>query len=225
MKVTRVLKAVPMLLMLALAGQALLAQDTVTIPKSRLEELERKEAELKQLKSDAPKTNTVNALGGSQPGVDTPRQSSPPPVAPPVGHVSPPITSLPPLKDGAVVEAMDLANYYRTDAQAAEQRYGGHIFKVQGEVERFEKPWFIRNYKIVLKTADRQTMIVCDIYPPDSYRAVFPANSGSELVGLTQDKSRVTIAKLGGSVVVLGRCKGLSGSVVKMTGCELVSAR
>jgi hypothetical protein len=135
------------------------------------------------------------------------------------------MASLPPLKDSSMVEAMDLANYYRTDAPAADRRYGKRTFQVRGEVERFEKPSFIRDYKIVLKTANRQTLVVCDVIPPEKFSAVFTVNNGSELVGLMAGETRVPIAKVGGNVVIEGRCKGLSGSTVKMAGCELKSAR
>lgn len=225
MKNTGVLKAGSLLLLLALAGQVLLAQDTVTIPKSRLDELERQEAELKRLKSQASKTNAANAQLASQPGPAAPSTRALPPVVAPVAHVSPPIASLAPLKEGDVVEAVDLADYYRTDPQAAERRYGNRIFKVRGEVERFEKPLFIRDYSIVLSTPDRHTFVICSIYPPDSFRAVFKANDGSELVALTQDMTRLPLAKVGGTVVAIGRCKGLHGSAVKMSGCELVPPR
>ena len=42
--------------MVVLSGLTGLAQDSVTIPKARLEELERKEAELKKLKGEFEKT-------------------------------------------------------------------------------------------------------------------------------------------------------------------------
>ena len=226
-----------------------LAEEMVTIPKLRLEELERKEAELETLKANLTKTSDQNMRLQRQREADAAEQeklkaelsktiaqntklqkqreadavkiASAVAGEPVVTHLSPPMASLPPLKKGEVVDAMDLANYYRADSAAADQRYRKHEFFVRGQVTGFDKPLFRSDYKLILKTADREIKVVCDTFPPDNYKAVFAVKNGSELVGVLADESRVPIVKIGDTVDVAGRCKGLSDSVVTMSGCEL----
>src|SRR5439155_5073245 len=141
-----------------------------------------------------------------------------PPAEPVVARVSPPLASLPPLKAGEAVEAMDLANYYRADAAAADQRYRRQRFLIRGEVAGFDKPLFRRDYKLILKTADRDVRVVCEVFPPEKYRAVYTVKLGSELVGLMAGETRVPIAKVGETVTVEGQCKGLRDAVVVISG-------
>ena len=197
------------------------AQEMVTIPKSRLQELERKEAELEKLKGDLSRTRNQNEHLQKQHEADVAKIISAPPPEPVVTHVSPPMASLPPLKAGEMVEAMDLANHYRADKAAADQRYRKHRFTVRGEVAGFQQLLFRHEYKLILKTADRETRVICQVLLPEKYSAVFTVNEGSELVGLVAHQTRVPIAKLGDTVTVEGRCKGLTGSAVTMSPCEL----
>ena len=203
------------------------SQETVTIPKSRLEELERKEAELEKLKGTTPKprrpvqNSTSQKQEGASAAQTLPQTTALPPAAPAKPTVS--FGALPPLGNDSVLSATDLAAHYRADAAAADRRYRKRTFKVQGEIVGFEKPPLVRNYLILLKTAEAQTRIVCDFYPPDKFKAVFTINSGTALVGLLPDGSRPPLAKVGDTVLIEGRCKGLSGGGVKFTGCELKS--
>jgi hypothetical protein len=203
------------------------SQETVTIPKSRLEELERKEAELEKLKGAAAKPQpTIQNSTPQKQKESVPQQNLPQTAAtlptPPIS-AAPSLSSLPPLGIDTVLSAADLAAHYRADAAAADRRYRKHTFKVQGEIASFEKPPLIRNYFILFKTADPQTRVVCDFYPPDKFKAVFTINSGTALVGLLAGETRVPLAKLGDTVVIEARCKGLSSSGVKLTNCELKS--
>src|SRR5579859_1686516 len=70
-----------------------LAEEMVTIPKSRLEELERKEAELAKLKGEVVKAQEQNAKLQQQHETDVAKiASTPPPAVPqPPAHVSPPM--------------------------------------------------------------------------------------------------------------------------------------
>src|SRR5690349_8859582 len=136
------------------------AQDTVTISKSRFDELQRKEAELEKLKGDLKQTKGENQQLRKQHQADTVKISNRAATEPSVKHVSPVMESLPPLKRGELVDAMDLANYYRADASAADHRFRKHTLQVQGEIVGFEKPPFIRDYKILLKTPDREIRVV-----------------------------------------------------------------
>ena len=124
-----------------------------------------------------------------------------------------------------MVDAIDLANYYRTDAATADQRFRKRSFKLQGEIAAFERPPFLREYRILLNTADRELRIVCDFSAPEKYSAVLTIKNGSELVGQMAGRNRERIAKVGDTVVIRGQCRGLSSSAVKMIGCELMSIR
>ena len=199
------------------SGIPLQAQDTVTVPKSRLEELERKERELERLKQDSatPQTRSPSAnkvAPGNVPGETPP---APAPVRP-----SPVLASLPPLQAGDIVESLDLASHYRADAPAADRRYRGQRLSVRGEIVGFEKPLLRRNYRIFLPGPDRDTKVICDIYPQDKFSAVITINHGSQLVGLVGE-TRIPIAKVGDKVVVTGRCQGLRESAVMLAGAEL----
>ena len=253
------------------------AQENVTVPKSRLEELERKEKELEQLKGNLGKTNDAKA----QLKKENEKAAARPPVAPTaapittnvapaaparsdtelerlkseltktkdenlrlkednekaaarlqaapvavqvVTHVSPPMASLPPLKPEDVVEAMDLADYYHADAAAADQRYRKQKFTVRGEIVAFEKPPFVTNYRILLRTPDRAIKVVCELNPPENANAVFTVNHGEQLVALAGER-RVPMLKVGDTVQVAGWCKGASGSDVNFSGTDLRVAR
>ncbi len=76
------------------AALSALAQDTVTIPKSRLEELQRKEAELDRLKGDLKATKGENLQLKKQHTEDAAKISSAPPAQPVVTHASPPMAEL-----------------------------------------------------------------------------------------------------------------------------------
>ena len=106
----------------------------------------------------------------------------------------------------------------------ADERYRKHTFKVQGEIVGFEKPLMVRNYYVLLKTAEPLTRVICDFYPPDNFKAVYTINGGTALVGTLAD-TRVPIAKVGENVVIEGKCKGLSGGGVKLSNCELKVAK
>jgi hypothetical protein len=197
----------------------LAAQDNVTIPKSRLQELEQKERELNQLKGSLTTTNDSNAVVHS----DWLHSAQKPPAALPeaaVAHVSPPIASLPPLKEGEEVDAMDLANHYRADQATADARYLKRKFLLRGEIAGFEKPIFKRDYNILLKTSDRDTRVICRFYPPERFNAVFPANHGSQLIG-TMGETRIPLAKVGETVVLNAECKGCKDSCVIISGGDL----
>jgi len=219
------MRLAPLLLVLCGSGLPTSAQETVVIPKSRLEELERKEAELEKLKADLTKARDQNRQLQKQHGADAAGITSALPAEPVVMHASPPLASLPPLREGETVEAIDLANHYRADATAADLRYRNQKFIVRGEVARFEKPILIRDYNVILKTADHRVEVVCHFYPPEKYRAVLTVKRGSEIVGQLSDGSRLPLARIGDTIYVRGKCKGLRDSVVIMSGCEVKSGQ
>ena len=196
-------------------SRALAADDNVTIPKSRLQELEEKERELNQLKGDLTTTKDENARLKKEQA-----QAPAKPVATvpePVTHVSPPIASLPPLKDNEEIDAIDLANYYRSDPATADARYLKHKFFLRGEIAGFEKPLLRRDYKVLLKTTDRDTRVICNFYPPDQFDAVFTTDHGSQLVA-SMGENRIPLAKVGQIVVLHAECKGWKDSCVMISG-------
>jgi hypothetical protein len=231
---------------------SLSAQDDVTVPKSRLEELERKEKELEQLKANQSKTNlnvqpvapkaapTAPAATVPQPSplaapaaasapVQSPPVQSPPvqspPIEPVVTYTSPALDSLPPFKPYDVVESMDLANYYHADVHSADARFRKQKLSVRGEIVGFEKPLWNRTYRILLKTPAREAKVICDLLPPPKSNAVFTTNHGGELVAL-MGETRVPIAKVGQTVIVKGECKGAKDkdSEIYISGWDLKAA-
>jgi hypothetical protein len=204
--------------LLACLGGPVIAfpQDNVTIPKSRLEELERKEKELEALKkpvADSPPQQKPQRA--AQP--NTKPATTEPVVAPP----SPPLATLPPPKDWETVEAMDLVNYYRQDKAAADLRFRNRKVAIRGQITAFDKPLLRRDYYVLLETADRDTKVICNLIPPDKFKAVFTINHGSELVGL-EGETRIPIVKVGQTILVRGVCKGFKEGVVSISGRELL---
>jgi len=200
------------------------AQETVTLPKARLEELERKEKELEKLKAELSAAQGETARLRQEKDAAVRAAAAAAPAKPEVVHISPPLATLPPLRAGEVVDARDLANHYRADASAAAARYGRQRIRVRGEVVGFEKPLFVRPYRILLRGPDRQTRVLCTVHPPDRFKAVFTIHAGTELVGLTAGETRVPLAKIGQPVTIEGRCAGLDGDVVKLTAGTLLGA-
>lgn len=190
------------------------AQDDVTIPKSRLEELERKEKELERLQ----KQPSAPAPGAQAvaPNAPIPTNAIPQAVPAPliINHTSPPMATLPPLAEGATVEAMDLANYYRQDPKAADIRFKNRKVILRGQIVGFEKPMMVRDYRVLLQSSDPKMRVVCELFPPERFTTVFTLNHGSELVGL-QGETRVPLAKAGQTILVTGKCKGLSEDTIR----------
>ncbi len=207
------------LLCLASMPQSSLAQENVTIPKSRLDELEKKAAELDRLKGDLNKTKAENVQLQRQNQEANAKLATLPGVAP-ATNTSPAITTLPPLTEHDIVEAEDLANYFKFDPKAAEQRFAKRKFRIRGIVAGFEKPPFIRPYKVLLKTADPHQVVACEFSPEDRFSAVFPAKNGTELRGLDSGVA-IIILRLGDHVLVDAECRRGRESGVIVTGFKL----
>jgi hypothetical protein len=206
----------PLVLLASALAWAAYGQETVTIPKARLQELERKEQELERLQGAVTKATDENARLKTR--LDQAATNTP--VPPPPSKPIPPLDSLPPLKPADVVEAADLANYYRSNTTAADRRYRGQHFTVRGEIAGFEKPAMRRNYRILLQGGDRETKVIGDFYPPDKFNAVFTVEHGSRLVGLVGD-TRVPLAKVGQRVLITGQGKGWREGAVMISAAEL----
>src|SRR5206468_874412 len=97
-----VIKRLSATLVLASLALPMAGQENVTVPKSRLEELERKEKELEKLKVDLSTTKGENRQLKKQHEADAAKIARAP--EPVVTHVSPPMQSLPPLTEGEKVD-------------------------------------------------------------------------------------------------------------------------
>jgi len=203
------------------------AQTNVSIPKSRLEELEKKEAELEKLRNQL---NLKKPVQTSQPGVNAPKAPvggqapGPAPTVHAPAHVSPGLSTQDALKEGEVVSAIDLANHYQQDPAAADLRYHKRSFAVQGEIERFEKRAFARSYSLIMKTGGSNLRVICEVYPPEPYTAVYTATHGAEVVGMYGEQKKV-LARANSVAVARGECRGLEGSEIVIKGCALKSVR
>ena len=199
------------------------AQDNVQIPKSRLEELERKEKELERLKGDLNQTRNENQQLKQQKEEAVKISSIEPLTKPVITHTNPPLATLPQLQPDSVIESMDLASYYQADAAAADQRFRRQKFNVRGEIIAFDKPLLKGNYRVLLKTPDPKARIVCDFLPPEKANAVFPAEHGRQLVAL-YGNNRVVIAHLGDTVQVQGECRGMYDGEIRIYGRQMIPA-
>ena len=237
-----------LLLTLVIVIPALRAEeDTVTIPKSRLEELERKAAELDSLQGELKQSKAEQenlrkareeadrkaaeqtkaaaaARADAEKAAEHARAIAAAAQSGATAYTAPPMESLPPLKPGKPVSSTDLLAHYAADPVTAGTRYGKGRITVEGEIVGFDKPPFIRPYELLLKTGDPARRVVCDIEPPSEYKAVYPAKSGTVLVGITTGGDKVTLLRVGQPVVIEGRCGGLHGPNVTLDGCILKSA-
>lgn len=189
-----------------------LAEEMVTIPKARLDELERKAAELDKLKAE-------QRAAESAPG--RARAPGGPPVVKPARPAGPPVATLPPLREDEVVAAEDLAAHYAENPAAADQRYRHRPLRVRGVVAALEKPWAVRPYTVVLETGDPHWKVVGSVQPPTEFKAVFTVRRGEQMVGLSRAKTRVPLVSVGDTVVLEGRCKGGRDREILLTGCGL----
>jgi len=220
-------------------GPLATAQETVLVPKARLEELERKETELEKLKrelgkavsekeqrqreqanADKEKRELQKAKEAAEARASVAEKATLPSVIP---RNTLAIASLPALADGQVVDAMDLMIHYRTEPAAAAKRYGAGRIRVAGEIVSFDKPLFVSYGVIILGTTERTWRIACRLEPPANLPALFTAKNGDELVGATSAGARSVLARVGQRIVIEGWCKGLKDQSVTLTGAKLMA--
>jgi len=204
------------------------AQETVTIPKARLAELERKEKELQVLQGQFEQTRgEQEQLRRAKEAADARAVAAAELVAKTesvIVHDTPALTSLPPLKNGEVVDALDLMNHYRADAAGAGKRYGKQRIRVRGVVTGFEKPMFVSHYIIALQSTERNWKLVCYVDPPREFTATYPAQHGELLVGTTGSGARITLARVGQTVEIEASPKGLKEQTLTLSGGRLITA-
>lgn len=251
------LRTAPVICTIALllaAPAALRADDTVVIPKSKLEELERKAAELEKLQQQLQQTQGKNELLQKQKAEAEARAAAETKAAEQAkiaaaqataaaksaeaskasavaaakaqpAYVAPAIATLPALGENEPVSSLDLMSHFLTDPAAAKQRYEQHPIAVEGEIVSFSKPMFVRPYKVELRTGEVAKKVVCTLFPPNLYRAVYTVKNGTQLVGLTGRDQEVPLLKVGQVVVIKGSCRGADSAGVNLSSCELKSIR
>lgn len=189
-------------------ADAALKQKTEEVNRLR-QDLDKQEAELKRLKQENERLR---------------KQKTPPPAASsasaqPATPVTP-IASLPPLADGAIVEVVELTGHFNAEPAAAAERYAGKRLKVRGEIQRFSRGMVTRDYSIILTSGDPALTVICSFKYEDAYKSVYEKNHGAELAARTTSGSELAIARIGETVTVTGRCKGLKKGEIHFTGCE-----
>ena len=182
-----------------------LNKDAVTIPKSELDELKRKAAEVDQLKAEMEKLKAAMA------GTNAPPQKPPPPVK-----------SLPPLRKDEVLSAETLVGHFRTDTAAAEKRYDKKRIRVEGEISTVYVWPFVRNYTVRLRTSDRNWTVECLFGMPAEFNVIYTAKKGQRVVAETRTGVQATLAVVGDTVVIEGRCTGMKDDSVTMRECQIV---
>jgi hypothetical protein len=197
------------------------AQEEVRIPKSRLEELERKERELQQLQGGAVSPPPEVRVPAGSPVLAAPQPEAGA-LSLPGGGGSP--APGPPVEKTDVVEAVELSAAYRADAAAADRRFRKRNFTVRGEIVGFEKPAFRRHYRVLLQSGDKTVKVICQLSPPPDAQTVFTTEHGSQLVSL-KGESRVPMLSVGEVVLIPGECQGRTDGVIWMLGAGYRKAR
>ena len=222
-------KALLLILLLCLGFFPARAQDTVTIPKSRLIELEKKAAQADKLAIDLEKARAENSrLKGE---IGAPPKSFSTPVLPPQVEQSlqklpptRPLAELPPLIKGEVVLASDLLHHYAMDPAAADQRYRKKSFKLQGIVTDLDKPLLMSPYRVIFRVPASPLKIICDVRSPEQFKKVYVSADRERVVGETYS-GRATLARVGEEITVQGRCAGLKDGVVSFDYSDKLSGQ
>lgn len=225
------------------------AEEKVAIPKTRLIELEQKEKELEALKAELARARgeqvklkrekeTAEAerlkaernnqkLLEAKTAAETKAaraEAAAVQAEPPIAHDTPALATLPPLKKGDVVNALDLMNHYRADAAGAADRYGKQRIRVRGVVWGFDKPLFNSRYVVFLRTTERAWRLECTVVPDRELNATFVGQQGQTLMGVLRSGARLALARVGQTVEVEGEVKGLKDQALALVNGRLLVA-
>ncbi len=228
MKPFLILVAVATALVLAPARLAA-ADDSAAELKRKQEEVERLKRELDKAQSDVKRLQKENQRLRKDEAATPPAAAQPgaakTPAAAPAAAVPPakPIATLPPLGPDEMVELADLIGHYRTNPEAAAQRYHKKTFRIRGEVSRFDVKTFRRSYDVFLVSPDPAVRLVCEFnYAADNNTSsVYTAKRGSELVRSMTRGTTFPILAIGDQVTIRGKCTGLEHGELVLSGCEL----
>jgi len=223
------------------------AEDTVTISRSRLAELERRAAEADRLAAELAKAQAEiarlqgdrNELGKAKTEIKKLKEEQadlkkatakserwlPPAVENAARNLAPTpsIQSLAPLQADEVVSVHDLLNHYAVDPAAADRRYRDHVFKIRGVIAEVDKPLFLAPYKVVFRLPGQSLKAACEVRPPDEFTKVYVTADHEKVVGETE-RRRVTFAVVGSEATYRGRCRGLRDGAITMAGCVRLDA-
>lgn len=177
------------------------SEDTVTISRARLEELERKASELDRIRSN------TQITGENLPAPKPVQEKS---VVPPI-----------PIKEGEVMSADELARHYMDAPAEADARYGKKRILIRGEVVGYDKQPFLKDFAILLQTSERGVRVVCNFVSPKDWKAVFPVKSGSELMVTDADGTRSVFSRIGETLVIDGECKGRKDLTIRLGSCRI----
>jgi HAMP domain-containing protein len=221
-------------LSLACAAASAFAQDTVPVPKRRLDELERKAAEVERLTRELEKARAeLEALRRAPPPASAPHASSAttsavagqtPPEPTPLPP-TPAIATLPPLAAGDTVQAIDLIRHFAADPAAAQSRYTGKQFRIEGEVGDLNKSAFLAPYQIIFKVPGQNLRAVCQVTPPAEYPRVYVTEDRRRVVGELRGARPTTFVESGKPVRLRIECKGLRDDVIRLTAQEQPHSR
>jgi hypothetical protein len=182
------------------------------------QELSRQEQQLNQLKRDNEALKQERARTPPPPAVPapvvqpvSPTRPLPPPAA--AANPSKPLIDVPPVTEDQVVEASDLGLYYRSDPTAADARFKGKVFRVRGTVKRFAPKVLIRDYHVIVATADPFLDVSFLFGYRPEWKSVYSANRGRDLVA-TVDRGKLTLMKSGEVVTIQGECEGLKDNEI-----------
>lgn len=241
-------------LLVCLSGAAGFCQDDVTISKNRLEELQRKEAELEKLKAEMEKSRgNTEELRKKKEKAEAEREQlqrekqkveaeklelqkakaaaeahavAAKPAEQIIARDTPKIETLQPLGKGQVVDAMDLVNHYRAEPAAAAKRYEANRIRVEGEIVALEKPIMMRHFVVSLKSTERDWTVDCLMEPPKDLPVMYTSKKGKELVGSTSSGGAKTVlATVGQRATFEGWCRGLKDQTVTITSARLLGVK
>lgn len=223
MKPFLILVAVATALVLAPARLAA-ADDSAAELKRKQEEVERLKRELDKAQSDVKRLQKENQRLRNDEAATPPAAAQPGPAKAPVALTpAKPIATLPPLGPDEMVDLADLIGHYRTNPEAAAQRYHKKTFRIRGEVSRFDVKTFRRSYDVFLVSPDPAVRLVCEFnYAADNNTSsVYTAKRGSELVRSMTRGTTFPILAIGDQVTIRGKCTGLEHGELVLSGCEL----
>ncbi|MEY4387212.1 MAG: tRNA anti-like [Verrucomicrobiota bacterium] len=192
-------------------------EETVTVSKVRLQELERKEAELEKIKEALRKAEQEIAEWKK---LSPPAQPSLQQRVELIREQKAELESLAPLKAGELVNATDLFKHYRADSAAAAKRYAQQKITVRGTIVGFEKPMFSRPYLVLLQTDEPMGRVACKFELPEKFNSAYTVKNGVELVAESGGHSRTTLAKVGEVITLQATCKGQRDGNILLVGCE-----
>jgi hypothetical protein len=205
------------------------AQDLVTIPRARLLELERKEAELEQLKRAQSVGAVPSGPAESRSGSTNSTVNSKSPAVVRVSTTNSSATArkpaaLPPLDRGEVVPAAQLWEQFQTDPKAAAARYERARIRVAGEVVDLDKPSFVRHAIVFLGVNESRSRLACRLEPSAAGQNLMLTKGREELAEAGARGIRTPLARIGQRVVVEGWCRHAGGGNVTLTDARIVSA-